>query len=160
MKELEKKPWETLLQNPERVWSKAEKTTDCWNWQGRITKYGYGQLSAGNVEVLAHRAAYFLANPEMDKSLCVMHSCDNPKCINPSHLSLGTHAENMADMKKKGRRKSVNTKERNGRSKLSMSAASSIRFMRDSGSHLKQIAEKFNVSISTIARVCNKENWV
>lgn len=157
---LVKKPWEVLLSNPIRLWGRVDEKEGCWPWMGRLNKYGYGQLSAGNTEVLAHRAAYFLSNPEMDHSLCVMHSCDNPKCCNPAHLSLGTHSENMGDMRVKGRRKNVNTKEGNGRAKLSMDAAETIRFMRNSGFQLKQIAEKFSVGTSTISRVCKRENWV
>lgn len=157
---LVKKPLEMLSQNPSRLWSMVEVSNGCWEWKGRINKFGYGQISIGNTEFLAHRAAYFLSNGKLDTELCVMHTCDNPKCCNPSHLKAGTHAENMADMKAKGRRKGITTGDKNGRSKLNKLAAEKIRELKSSGAKLKDIAIQFGVGISTVSRVCRKENWI
>jgi hypothetical protein len=156
---LVKKPIETLLNNPNRLWSKVDKSNECWNWTGRLNKNGYGQMSIGNTELLTHRAAFILHNGSIESGMCVMHTCDNPQCCNPSHLKSGTHAENMADMKIKGRRKGVNSGCDNGRSKLTQLLAEEIRILKNSGLKLKELSEKFDVGISTISRVCRKENW-
>lgn len=158
--DLIKRPWETLRAHPERVWGRVDRAGDgCWSWLGRLSKHGYGQISVGNAEVLAHRAAYFLAGGRLEPGMCVMHTCDNPKCCNPDHLVAGTHAQNMADMRVKGRRKGINSGEKNGRAKLDPEAAKQIRCRRESGAKLIDLSKQFSVGISTISRVCRMENW-
>ena len=83
---------------------KYEVASDgCWNWTGKQNAQGYGAIRVDGTYTRAHRAMYFLINPEADRSLVVMHKCDNPRCINPDHLQLGTQKENMMDMHAKGR---------------------------------------------------------
>jgi len=89
-----------------RFWSKVAITAHpnlCWIWQA--TGERYGNFSVGKSQYKSNRIAYFLHYKEDPKELSVMHSCDNPKCCNPAHLSLGTHLENMQDMASKGRAK-------------------------------------------------------
>lgn len=90
----------------------VDEETGCWNWQGKIktTRGGYGQITLYMRDrnpkkrtFATHRVSYAFHNGEDPKSLCVLHSCDNPSCMNPDHLSLGTHADNMRDMVEKGR---------------------------------------------------------
>lgn len=68
---------------------------ECWEWQGRRTPSGYGQVSWNNRHRVAHRIAYMLVKGEIPDGLEVMHLCNNKPCCNPSHLQIGTHAENM-----------------------------------------------------------------
>lgn len=89
----------------ERFWGKVKKGEGCWEWQGSINTTGYGQiyLGAGRRRSVTHRVSYELAKGPIPDGLVVMHSCDNPRCVNPDHLSVGTHADNAADRDAKGR---------------------------------------------------------
>lgn len=94
-----------------RFLSKVEFSSYCWNWQGRKNKSGYGKL--GNR--YAHRLSYELFNNNsIPEKMCICHKCDNPSCVNPDHLFLGTQKDNMRDMIKKGRQvKKDNSGEKN-----------------------------------------------
>ncbi len=80
---------------------------DCWFWVGRKSTKGYGKLSEGNVELRAHRVSYELFVGSVPDGLLVLHSCDNPECCNPNHLSVGTNKENILDKVSKGRFKPI-----------------------------------------------------
>lgn len=85
--------------------SRLDNETGCWEWLGGKNKKGYGSCSFYSGESLAHRTAYKIFKGPVEKGLFVLHSCDNPGCINPEHLSTGTHEENTLDMLTKGRQK-------------------------------------------------------
>jgi hypothetical protein len=76
--------------------------TGCWEWQKAITPDGYGKFKSFN-EQLAHRVSWRLHRGDIGKNLCVLHKCDNPPCVNPEHLFLGTLSENNKDRTFKGR---------------------------------------------------------
>lgn len=87
-----------------RFLSKIKKSeTGCWEWQDFKLPRGYGFFGIKFDRQLAHRASYQLYKGPIGEGLEVMHSCDNPSCVNPNHLSLGTRTDNMRDAKKKGR---------------------------------------------------------
>ena len=114
--------WGTITTRPinTRFWEKVYKSA-CWNWTGSLNEKGYGLFRIGGRKgkaEKAHRVSWEMFNGPIPENLHVLHLCDNRKCVNPEHLFLGTHQDNMKDMMTKGRcgiRKALKTrKERHG----------------------------------------------
>jgi len=87
----------------DRFWQKVEKTDGCWNWTSAKHPKGYGLFSIKNRNQRAHRVSYELCKGPIPEGMQVLHECDNPSCVKPEHLFLGTNADNMADKVAKGR---------------------------------------------------------
>lgn len=88
----------------DRFWAKVNRGDDCWEWAGgRNQGTGYGFFSVRSRTIGAHRAAWEVANGPIPAGIDVLHRCDNPPCVRPDHLFLGTHRDNMRDMRAKGR---------------------------------------------------------
>jgi hypothetical protein len=95
---------EITEKDQERFWSKVEKGPVCWEWQACRSK-GYGLMLLNGRAQLAHRISAVIAGKKLDKGLEVMHTCDNPSCVNPAHLEVGSHKDNMQDAYRKKRMK-------------------------------------------------------
>ena len=135
--------------------------SDCIEWEGAVNSSGYGSVKIGGVVYGAHRRAYEKANGPIPgdgpgyHGMCVMHKCDNRLCVNPDHLELGTHAENMADMYAKNRRPS-SPGERNGSSKLTKEV---INYIRSSDKSLRELAAEIGVTYGHIGKIRRNESW-
>lgn len=90
-----------------RFWNRVDKTGSCWNWIGKKNKAGYGVFSLSFIEkgkrILAHRQSWLLSGKEIPEQMYICHHCDNPSCVRPDHLFIGTLDDNNQDMKMKWR---------------------------------------------------------
>jgi hypothetical protein len=94
------------VQRDAALWDRVGVDThsECWEWGGRKNAGGYGIFTQGGKQIRAHRwVVESILGRKLERDELVLHSCDNPPCCNPHHLSVGTHEENMADMSAKGR---------------------------------------------------------
>lgn len=128
-----------------------KQANGCWVWIGtrKVSKWNYGFFTLRKgVMVRAHRISYELFKGPVPEGLLVCHTCDNPPCVNPAHLFLGTQSQNTADMLSKGRNKNAQ-----GPVKITVKEAKAIIARRKSGERLSTIAADFNVSISLISKM-------
>ena len=126
-------------------------TEDCWIWKGALNRSGYGKFYfQGFGHDIAHRVSYKLFKGSIKDDFFVCHRCDNPACVNPNHLWLGTHKDNMTDMVQKNRQKS----------KLNANDVIKIRELveRFRVSH-KKIMEEFNITSGTISNIIYRRIW-
>lgn len=150
-----------------RFWSKVEKRglDECWRWKGGLRNGGgYGAFMTDRPR-LAHRVAWEIAHGEIPRGkgyhgTCVCHRCDNRLCCNPNHLFLGTHADNMRDMKAKGRRIGVMAGERNFNAKLSGKDVDDIRAADTAKFGSKSaLARTYGVTPALITAILHGRAW-
>ena len=141
-------------------WNKVNKkgTDDCWEWSGSCSCWGYGILIIKTRPMRAHRVSWEIHNGPIPADLCVLHKCDNRKCVNPNHLWLGTNEENTQDRHKKHRDYSPKG-ELNVFCKLTEQQVVQIKKLLDNGVPNVQIASKFNISQQNICNIKKGRSW-
>jgi len=163
----------TVEQLQERFYANVKKTEGgCWLWMGRRNHKGYGVFHFLNgTTVLAHRLSWFmkygaelLRRGNNAEGMCMLHICDNPPCVNPDHLFLGTKADNNEDMVRKGRNshlggKGLNKGARNGQVKLDEEKVVEIRKLLRQGVTQAELGRMFGVHRGTIGEIHRGRNW-
>lgn len=146
----------------QKLWARVVKSDGCWEWTGPRTPFGHGHLNHRNKRVYAHRLSWELHNGPIPDGMSVCHRCDNPPCVNPAHLWLGSHGDNLRDMATKGRQglhlapaKAVRG-EAHHRSVLTDDM---VREIRASSESAHALSRRLGVSRPTVARVRQGRTW-
>lgn len=156
----------------DRFWKKVNKVDGCWEWLGAKTAFGYGLIGdyvGSKLKMLkAHRLSWSFSCGEIPGGMCVLHKCDNPGCVNPDHLFLGTYKDNVNDCVNKGRFNHdhsgfVVTKNSfkgvdNGKAKLNDAKVKEIRALLGNET-IEAIANTYNVTRQAIRDISNGRTW-
>lgn len=129
-------------------------TKGCWPWLGYRQSGGYGQIYIKGKWYLAHRMSWVAHNGSIPEGQLVLHKCDRPACVNPDHLFLGSHADNAADCRAKGRayiQQPGHNFAFTRKSRVNKLTDKQVRYIRASSLKLRELAATFNVSMSTIS---------
>lgn len=141
----------------DRFEAKFIRGDDCWEWTAAKHPFGYGNFWDGKGYTTAHRVSYLLYVGEIPAGICVLHRCDNPACVRPDHLFLGTHQDNIADKIAKGRARGPRMfGEKNPAAKITKGIVRDIRA--DNRPHRIIAAEK-GLGKSQVTRIKSGASW-
>ena len=140
----------------DRVLECIDKSGDCWIWTGYKDPNGYGRLNIDLKPRLVHRLMMELEGHQLTPSQYVCHKCDNPSCVNPDHLFVGTAADNSADMAAKGR---SCRGEKQGQSKLTENEVLDIRKRYEGGEVQSKIAKEYGLHQVTVSEIVTRKIW-
>ena len=166
----------SIVTTEQRFWAKVLKTESCWLWTASKRNKGYGAFAYTRngrmVQDRAHRYSWEIHKGEIPDGLCVLHNCpsgDNPACVNPAHLFLGTKAVNNADMMAKGRYNYTRAIVQDGsayergeshhNAKLSAETIRSIRARKESGASYRQISREFGIAVPHAFKIVTRKLW-
>ena len=140
-----------------RFWDKVKigSRTECWEWTAAKFTKGYGAFGIRGKSERAHRVAWMLANQKPIGKYFILHSCDNPKCVNPAHLRRGTHRDNEKDKVNRGRQAG----ERNSNARLTREDVLQLRYIYKSGWSSADLANLVGMNTSHISKVVNNYYW-
>lgn len=143
-----------------RFWDKVKKSRGCWEWAACKDSWGYGLILVNGRCTKAHRFSWTMKNGSIPAGLCVLHKCDNPACVRPSHLWLGTVADNNRDRDKKGRGGySGRPGEKNSMAVFKEADVKAMRALRKGGLKLAEIGARFGVSKQTVWDITSRRRW-
>lgn len=147
------KNFESINKHKFRFWDKVNinEENDCWNWTRQLDNYSYGRFQYNGSSELAHRVAYLLWYEELPEGLLVLHKCDNPPCVNPSHLFLGTDNDNNKDMAAKGRNPLYCLKDDD--------IIEILRLCNETTETFESIGKQFNVTHTMVMSIYNNKVW-
>lgn len=142
-------------ESPNRLWSRVDRGPECWVWTGPRRR-GYGLITLGGTTRSVHRVVWTMTHGEIPDGLEVLHRCDNPPCVRPDHLRLGTHRENMHDMivKHRGRWR-PRRGEQHPRVKLTDKECAALVSARERGETFPALAGRFGISKAQAWRIAN-----
>lgn len=143
----------------EKFWSRVKKTKSCWNWTAGKFTGGYGCMPIPiKKSVCAHRFSWEIHNGPIPKGFFVCHKCDNPSCVRPDHLFLGTPKDNMVDKAKKGRQYRP-TGLLHHAAKINEVDVREIRRLRKEGISYQEIMKIYGLCKSAICNIANRKRW-
>jgi len=154
-----------------RFWAKVEKGESCWIWKGSKRNKGYGAFVWANscgtvIQGRAHRFSYEIHKGVIPKGMFVLHKCDEPSCVNPEHLFIGSNQDNVDDMMKKGRHVKGGTYskgkypkgENHHNSKLTEKKVNEIRTDKQNMSY-SALSKKYKIAVGHLHRIITKKAW-
>ena len=148
-----------------RFWANTkEGANGCIEWQGYRDRQGYGKVmrvAVTKMPLLAHRYAWMLTHSEvLLPGAVVRHSCDNPPCVNPAHLQLGTQADNIDDRQRRGRHRPGRLLgEAHPQARLNNILVLSMRELYGDGCPIKELMEEYHVSHKTVWEIVTRRSW-
>lgn len=141
----------------DRFYKFVNKTESCWVWTGSLTN-GYGTFTIAGQRHQAHRASWIINCGEIPDGMWVLHKCDNPPCVNPDHLFIGDHTDNVIDRESKGR--GTTAAANAARRKLTQCQVAEILFRHyEQKITVRQLAEQFSVSYGCVNSIVYRQNW-
>ncbi|MFH0980288.1 MAG: HNH endonuclease [Planctomycetota bacterium] len=142
----------------ERFWSKVEKGPGCWEWMSTLNGSGYGTIwdNSRHLQKMAHRLSWEIHYGPVLASLGVLHRCDNPPCVRPDHLFLGTCQDNMQDASSKGR---TARGERHPKHRLTVDQVREIRRRLARGEVQERLAAEFGITQGAVGHINNGRSW-
>jgi hypothetical protein len=146
------------LSAEQRFWAKVDRAGDCWLWTASRRGDGYGAFQVESQrQISAHRYSYLLNHGPIPEGMVVMHSCDQPLCVNPDHLSLGTNLANQRDAARKGRKRPGI---KNHNAKLSEEQVLELRARYEAGGiSQKDLAAEYGISHALVSFIVTRKAW-
>jgi hypothetical protein len=155
-----------------RFMTRVRKSAGCWEWLGKPIKgKGYGRMVVNGQTVRAHRLSYQLFTGPIPPGLCVLHECDNPICVRPDHLHVGTDLDNVRERCERGRSASgdrsgprlhpeaMTRGEKHYAARLTAAAVRRLRRDRATGSTLMSLSRKYGISSTAVRKIVNRVTW-